>query len=114
MYAKSESALSLKSVKSESTLSLKSVKSESTLSLKTFLLFYPNFCLQPLPLTSGQWAEFLPKSIMMPYWLIAEFTWDWTDIHYWTSRFILVNCLISTLLEANYVAMYIRGQQQIG
>lgn len=73
-----------------------------------------DFSSAPQPLSSSQWAEFLPKSIVMPYWLIAEFTWDWTDIHYWTSRFILVNCLISTLLEANYVTMYIRGQQRIG
>lgn len=64
------------------------------------------------PLTSVQWAEFWPKYIFLPYVLIGEFTWDWLDIHYWTSRFILATCLAMTILEANHVAMYIRGENQ--
>ncbi|XP_045213224.2 bifunctional apoptosis regulator-like [Mercenaria mercenaria] len=71
-----------------------------------------DFTHSPPPLTSVQWAEFMPKYLFLPYFLIAEFSWDWMDIHYWTSRFILANCLVLTLLEANYVAMYIRGENE--
>ncbi|KAL3877200.1 hypothetical protein ACJMK2_034941 [Sinanodonta woodiana] len=56
----------------------------------------------------SQWVEFIPKFIFLPYMLIAEFTWLWLDIHYWTSRFILVNCLILTLTEAHIVLLYIK------
>ena len=66
---------------------------------------------QPPPLTTVQWAEFLPKVIFLPYLLIGEFTWDWMDIHYWTSRFILATCITKTILEANYVAMCLRREQ---
>ncbi|KAH3734715.1 bifunctional apoptosis regulator-like isoform X2 [Dreissena polymorpha] len=66
----------------------------------------------PPPLTSVQWAEFIPKLIFLPYMLVGEFTWDWLDIHWWTARFILANCILTTFLEANYVAMYIRGEEQ--
>lgn len=68
----------------------------------------------PLPLTSMQWAEFLPQFLFVPYALIGKFTWDWMDIHYWTSRFILANCIAMTVLEASYVVMYMMGDRQIG
>ncbi|KAK3586569.1 hypothetical protein CHS0354_001155 [Potamilus streckersoni] len=56
----------------------------------------------------SQWAEFIPKFIFLPYMLIAEFTWNWMDIHYWTSRFILVHCVILTFTEAQTFLLYIK------
>ncbi|XP_008435691.1 bifunctional apoptosis regulator [Poecilia reticulata] len=47
-----------------------------------------------------QWGEFLVKYFMLPYQLIAEFAWDWLAVHYWTSRFIIVNAMLLTMLEA--------------
>lgn len=46
-----------------------------------------------------QWAEFLVKYLLLPYQLIAEFAWDWLAIHYWTSRFIIVNAMLLSVLE---------------
>lgn len=46
-----------------------------------------------------QWTEFLVKYSLIPYQLIAEFAWDWLDVHYWTSRFIIVNAMLLSVLE---------------
>uniref|UniRef100_A0AAZ3QW62 Bifunctional apoptosis regulator n=1 Tax=Oncorhynchus tshawytscha TaxID=74940 RepID=A0AAZ3QW62_ONCTS len=46
-----------------------------------------------------QWAEFLVKYLLLPYQLIAEFAWDWLSVHYWTSRFIIVNAMLLSVLE---------------
>ncbi|XP_068607529.1 bifunctional apoptosis regulator-like [Brachionichthys hirsutus] len=46
-----------------------------------------------------QWAEFLVKYLLLPYQLIAEFAWDWLSVHYWTSRFIIVNTMLLSVLE---------------
>uniref|UniRef100_A0A672Y7S6 Bifunctional apoptosis regulator n=1 Tax=Sphaeramia orbicularis TaxID=375764 RepID=A0A672Y7S6_9TELE len=46
-----------------------------------------------------QWAEFLVKYSLLPYQLIAEFAWDWLSVHYWTSRFIIVNAMLLSVLE---------------
>ncbi|KAM6423769.1 bifunctional apoptosis regulator isoform 1-T2 [Liasis olivaceus] len=46
-----------------------------------------------------QWREFLVKFAFLPYQLIAEFAWDWLEIHYWTSRFIIVNAMLLSVLE---------------
>ncbi|TNN50869.1 Bifunctional apoptosis regulator [Liparis tanakae] len=46
-----------------------------------------------------QWAEFLVKYLLLPYQLIAEFAWDWLAVHYWTSRFIIVNAMLLSVLE---------------
>lgn len=46
-----------------------------------------------------QWAEFLVKFLLLPYQLIAEFAWDWLDVHYWTPRFIIVNAVLLSVLE---------------
>ncbi|KAG7276796.1 hypothetical protein CRUP_008746 [Coryphaenoides rupestris] len=46
-----------------------------------------------------QWAEFLVKYVLLPYQLIAEFAWDWLAVHYWTSRFIIVNAMLLSVLE---------------
>ncbi|KAJ6655933.1 hypothetical protein lerEdw1_004518 [Lerista edwardsae] len=46
-----------------------------------------------------QWREFLLKYSLLPYQLIAEFAWDWLEVHYWTSRFIIVNAMLLSVLE---------------
>ncbi|KAF4791981.1 bifunctional apoptosis regulator [Turdus rufiventris] len=46
-----------------------------------------------------QWREFTVKYLFLPYQLIAEFAWDWLDVHYWTSRFIIVNAMLLSVLE---------------
>ncbi|KPP64572.1 bifunctional apoptosis regulator-like [Scleropages formosus] len=46
-----------------------------------------------------QWTEFLVKYLLLPYQLIAEFAWDWLGVHYWTSRFIIVNAMLLSVLE---------------
>ncbi|XP_069066533.1 bifunctional apoptosis regulator isoform X2 [Pleurodeles waltl] len=49
--------------------------------------------------TWKQWREFLVKYSFLPYQLIAEFAWDWLEVHYWTSRFIIVNAMLLSVLE---------------
>ncbi|XP_078480065.1 LOW QUALITY PROTEIN: bifunctional apoptosis regulator-like [Lampetra planeri] len=46
-----------------------------------------------------QWGEFLIKYLLLPYQLIAEFAWDWLGVHYWTSRFVIVNTMLLSVLE---------------
>ncbi|XP_063055779.1 bifunctional apoptosis regulator-like isoform X2 [Engraulis encrasicolus] len=46
-----------------------------------------------------QWAEFLVKYALLPYQLLAEFAWDWLGVHYWTSRFVIVNAMLLSVLE---------------
>ncbi|XP_033022916.1 bifunctional apoptosis regulator [Lacerta agilis] len=46
-----------------------------------------------------QWREFFVKYSFLPYQLIAEFAWDWLEVHYWTSRFIIVNAMLLSVLE---------------
>lgn len=46
-----------------------------------------------------QWREFLVKFAFLPYQLLAEFAWDWLETHYWTSRFIIVNAMLLSVLE---------------
>ncbi|XP_020560318.1 bifunctional apoptosis regulator isoform X3 [Oryzias latipes] len=50
-----------------------------------------------------QWVEFLVKYCVLPYQLIAEFAWDWLAIHYWTSRFIIVNAMLLSVLEGCFL-----------
>ncbi|KAM9305893.1 bifunctional apoptosis regulator [Gastrophryne carolinensis] len=49
--------------------------------------------------TWPQWREFLIKYLFLPYQLLAEFAWDWLEVHYWTSRFIIVNTMLLSVLE---------------
>lgn len=49
--------------------------------------------------TWKQWREFLVKDSFLPYQLIAEFAWDWLEVHYWTSRFLIVNAMLLSVLE---------------
>ncbi|XP_030635783.1 bifunctional apoptosis regulator [Chanos chanos] len=46
-----------------------------------------------------QWVEFLVKYCLLPYQLLAEFAWDWLAVHYWTSRFVIVNAMLLSVLE---------------
>lgn len=46
-----------------------------------------------------QWGEFLVTYMLLPYQLIADFAWDWRAVHYWTSRFIIVNAMLLSVLE---------------
>uniref|UniRef100_A0A3B4ACE9 RING-type domain-containing protein n=1 Tax=Periophthalmus magnuspinnatus TaxID=409849 RepID=A0A3B4ACE9_9GOBI len=46
-----------------------------------------------------QWAEFLVKYALLPYQLMAEFACDWLSVHYWTSRFIIVNAMQLSVLD---------------
>ncbi|XP_049981748.1 bifunctional apoptosis regulator isoform X2 [Alexandromys fortis] len=49
--------------------------------------------------TWRQWREFLVKYSFLPYQLIAEFAWDWLEVHYWTSRFLIINAMLLSVLE---------------
>ncbi|XP_073884382.1 bifunctional apoptosis regulator isoform X3 [Macaca fascicularis] len=49
--------------------------------------------------TWKQWREFLVKYSFLPYQLIAEFAWDWLEVHYWTSRFLIINAMLLSVLE---------------
>ncbi|XP_063286370.1 bifunctional apoptosis regulator [Pelobates fuscus] len=49
--------------------------------------------------TWKQWREFIVKYLFLPYQLIAEFAWDWLEVHYWTSRFIIVNAMLLSVQE---------------
>uniref|UniRef100_A0A8C5K4U9 Bifunctional apoptosis regulator n=1 Tax=Jaculus jaculus TaxID=51337 RepID=A0A8C5K4U9_JACJA len=55
--------------------------------------------LDPREPTWRQWREFLIKYSFLPYQLIAEFAWDWLEVHYWTSRFLIVNAMLLSVLE---------------
>ncbi|KFQ18142.1 PREDICTED: bifunctional apoptosis regulator [Merops nubicus] len=67
-------------------------------SVTKLLSLYPNFRDLKDP-SWKQWKEFIVKYVFLPYQLIAEFAWDWLDVHYWTSRFIIVNAMLLTILE---------------
>ena len=70
-------------------------------------VLYLSVCLaiSPRPLSKEedpnwkQWSEFLVKYALLPYQLIAEFAWDWLGVHYWTSRFVIVNAMLLSVLE---------------
>ncbi|XP_044160454.1 bifunctional apoptosis regulator-like [Bufo gargarizans] len=49
--------------------------------------------------TWTQWCEFLVKYLILPYQLLVEFAWDWLEVHYWTSRFIIVHAMMLSMLE---------------
>ncbi|XP_040297381.1 bifunctional apoptosis regulator-like [Bufo bufo] len=49
--------------------------------------------------TWTQWREFLVKYLILPYQLLVEFAWDWLEVHYWTSRFIIVQAMLHSVLE---------------
>ncbi|XP_041133551.1 bifunctional apoptosis regulator-like isoform X2 [Polyodon spathula] len=58
-----------------------------------------------------QWVEFLVKYSLLPYQLMAEFAWDWLAVHYWTSRFIIVNAMLLSVLEGfTFWRLWSRGE----
>lgn len=68
----------------------------------SFLWFFFRLCCvlcSQLEPSLGQWTEFLIKYLLLPYQLIAEFAWDWLAVHYWTSRFVIVNTVLLSVLE---------------
>ncbi|KAI4897640.1 hypothetical protein NFI96_015832 [Prochilodus magdalenae] len=62
-----------------------------------------------------QWAEFLVKFFLLPYQLLADFSWDWLDVHYWTVRIVLWNALLLTVREAHLLrSLWVRGDATMG
>ncbi|KAM9725193.1 bifunctional apoptosis regulator isoform 2-T2 [Dama dama] len=57
----------------------------------TFLPFIHTIC--PLQ-EDGSREDIISKLL-----LIAEFAWDWLEVHYWTSRFLIVNAMLLSVLE---------------
>ncbi|KAM9210758.1 bifunctional apoptosis regulator isoform 2-T2 [Dugong dugon] len=57
----------------------------------TFLPFIHTIC----PLQEDDFGEDIITKLL----LIAEFAWDWLDVHYWTSRFLIVNAMLLSVLE---------------
>jgi len=47
----------------------------------------------------AQWIEFIGKAVILPHYLVAEVAWDWLHVHYWTVRFILMDCLFLSFVE---------------
>jgi len=47
----------------------------------------------------SQWLSFVIKALLLPHFLVADFVWDWLDVHFWTTRFILVDCLFLSIVE---------------
>ncbi|XP_044160793.1 bifunctional apoptosis regulator-like isoform X2 [Bufo gargarizans] len=62
--------------------------------------------------TWTQWREFLVKYVFLPYQLLAEFAWDWLEIHYWTSRFIIVKAMINSRRELHSFYILWRTRQR--
>lgn len=58
-----------------------------------------SFLISQLEPNTRQWSVFLVKYLLFPYELIAEFAWDWLAVHYWTSRFIIINTMMLSVLE---------------
>ncbi|XP_075623950.1 bifunctional apoptosis regulator isoform X2 [Balearica regulorum gibbericeps] len=57
---------------------------------EAFLPFIHTIC----PMQDDKYEDTVTKLL-----LIAEFAWDWLDVHYWTSRFIIVNAMLLSVLE---------------
>lgn len=36
---------------------------------------------------------------LLPYQLLADYAWDWMSVHYWTSRIVILNAFLLSLLE---------------
>ncbi|KAG8014606.1 Bifunctional apoptosis regulator [Nibea albiflora] len=60
---------------------------------ETFLPFLHTCCPAISPIDHSVESSFLNTQ------LIAEFAWDWLAVHYWTSRFIIVNTMLLSVLE---------------
>ncbi|XP_077172988.1 bifunctional apoptosis regulator isoform X2 [Paroedura picta] len=58
-----------------------------------FLPFLHTICPEP----DQEEADF--EDVLAKLLLIAEFAWDWLEVHYWTSRFIIVNAMLLSALE---------------
>lgn len=43
--------------------------------------------------------EFIPKFMFLPYYLFAEFAWEYVDVNFVTCSLILANCALLTMIE---------------
>ncbi|PIK39485.1 putative bifunctional apoptosis regulator [Apostichopus japonicus] len=50
-------------------------------------------------ITKEQWMEFIPKFMFLPYYLFAEFAWEYVDVNFVTCSLILANCALLTMIE---------------
>lgn len=50
-------------------------------------------------ITKEQWVEFLPKFIFLPYYLFAEFAWEYLDVNFVTCSLVIANCALLTMIE---------------
>ena len=55
---------------------------------------------------------FYAGSMIAPSFVQAKFVYCFTDLHYWTSRFLLIQCLCKGLLDLIYLSSYISFQQR--
>ncbi|XP_076874934.1 bifunctional apoptosis regulator-like [Brachyhypopomus gauderio] len=68
-------------------------------------LFFRN--LQQTPSTK-QWLHFLLELCFLPYQLLADFAWDWLDVHYWTSFITIISAFLLTLQEGFMIRVHWR------
>lgn len=61
------------------------------------------------PISRSQEIEISTKMFFLPYLLVGQFAWEFLSLHYWTSRFVLVNCLALTIIEAAGVRWLMSG-----
>jgi len=47
----------------------------------------------------GEWWEFLPRWLLVPYYLVARFAAHYLDVNYWTSRIVIMHAILMTLAE---------------
>ncbi|XP_051994020.1 bifunctional apoptosis regulator-like [Xyrauchen texanus] len=60
-----------------------------------------------------QWVQFLVKYALLPYQLLMDFAWDWLSVHYWTSRFVIVNAAILSLHDFYFWTLWRTGQMRM-
>nr|XP_054762929.1 bifunctional apoptosis regulator-like isoform X2 [Lytechinus pictus] len=55
-----------------------------------------------------QWVEFIPKFLFLPYFLYAEFAWNFADVNALPVAFTLANCAFLTMVEAKAITAFFR------
>lgn len=61
--------------------------------------------------TWRQWAGFLVMYCLLPYHLLIEFAWNWLNVHYWTSRIVILNASLLSVLEITFIwRLWSRGE----
>ncbi|MGH0164244.1 UNVERIFIED_CONTAM: hypothetical protein FKN15_049673 [Acipenser sinensis] len=64
---------------------------------ETFLPFMHTSC--PGSVDAAEEPDILTKHLAMCVLLNTAIAWDWLAVHYWTSRFIIVNAMLLSVLE---------------